>query len=205
RFLEDGMPVFDLNGEHMGDVKAYSTVSGYLIVGIGALDHKDLYIPFRLIRSITPEEIALLEPKDTLAAQFAEQPVTHTVVEHRLVPGPRGNTMPQTYEVRTVQSGYDGSPAAEDSVELGDIADRLSVGLAVYDVNGLKLGDITQYDVPRRLLVVEKGIFKPTAVVVPFSAVSRIDRDRLSVYLTLPKSALLSPHATQFAAEEGDN
>ena len=36
----------------------------------------------------------------------------------------------------------------------------------------------------------EKGIFNPTMKVVPFSAIDRIDRDKLSVYLTLPNKEL---------------
>jgi hypothetical protein len=94
-----------------------------------------------------------------------------------------------------VQSGYDSTLKEVGSVELGDIAERLSVGLVVYDSDGVRLGDITQYDVRRRLLVVERGIFKPTVIVVPFSAISRIDRDKLSIYLVLPKADLLKEQA----------
>lgn len=51
-FLEDGRPVFDRNGELVGDVKMYSSAAGYLFVGSGTLGHQYLYIPFRLIRRI---------------------------------------------------------------------------------------------------------------------------------------------------------
>jgi hypothetical protein len=188
--LEDGMAVFDLNGEQVGGVKAYSTAAGYLMVGSGAFEHRDLYIPFRLIRSIDPQGISLALPKDTLAAQYAEPPRIHIVVENRFSPGPRGDALPQAFEVRVVQSGYDGTLREFESDELSDIAERLSVGLAVYDIDGVRLGDIAQYDVPRRLLVVEKGIFNPTMMVIPFSAIGSIDRDKLSVYLAVPKKDL---------------
>jgi ribosomal 30S subunit maturation factor RimM len=69
------------------------------------------------------------------------------------------------------------------------------VGMAVYDAAGVRLGDITQYDTARSLLVVEKGIFKPTVLFVPFSAIKSIDRDALSVQLSLLRDAVVKEHA----------
>lgn len=195
-FLEDGLIVFDVNGERVGGVKAHWIAAGYLLVGSGAFDHRDLYIPFRLIRSIDPQGIVLSEPKDVLVVNYVKPPAIHTIVEHRFVPGPRHDTLPQTYEVRVVQSGYDGGQTVVDSIELSSITERLSVGLAVYDANGLRLGDITQYDVSCGLLTVEKGIFNPRIVLVPFSAIKTIDCDALSVSLTLTRAALLQDQAT---------
>ncbi len=194
QFLQDGMPVFDLNGERVGDVKMYSTAAGYLMVGTGAFDQKNLYIPFRLIRSIDPHDVFLKAAKDSLT-QYTQPPAVKTVVENRLVPGPHGIMTQQTREVQMVQSGYDSLPAAVGSVDVKSIADRLAVGMAVYDAQGTRLGDITQYDTPRSLLVVEKGIFKPRVLFVPFSAIKTIDRDTLSVYLSLPQDVVLKQHA----------
>jgi hypothetical protein len=91
QYLEDGMPVFDENGEKVGDVKMYRTAAGYLIVASGTFELKDLYIPFRLIRSIDPLHIFLTGTKATLAAQYTLPPETRTIVETRLVAGPGGN------------------------------------------------------------------------------------------------------------------
>ncbi len=190
QWLEEGVTVFDLNGETVGGVTGYSTTSGYLMVGSGGFNCKGLFIPFRFIERINEQGLYLTMLKDALAGQFGEPPVIHTVVENRFVPGTHGDTLPQAVEVQVVQSGYDGAPLALESVELGDIAERLSVGLVVYDVDGVRLGDIAQYDTRRRFFVVEKGIFNPTMKVVPFSAIDRIDRDKLSVYLTLPNKEL---------------
>jgi hypothetical protein len=195
QFLEEGMPVFDLNDERAGDVKMYSTAAGYLMVGSGPVAQQDLYIPFRLIRNIDPDQIYLSAAKDVLAAQCSQPPIISTVVENRLVPGPHGAMTQQAREVQMVQSGYDGMRVALDNSDVGSVADRLSVGMAVYDADGVRLGDITQYDTPRSLMVVEKGIFKPTVLFVPFSAIKRIDRDKLSVYLSLPRDAVLKEHA----------
>ena len=35
--IENGLPVFDLNGQYVGDVKEYSAVAGYLQVSAGGL------------------------------------------------------------------------------------------------------------------------------------------------------------------------
>lgn len=195
-FLEDGRLVFDQNGELVGGVKMYSTAAGYLLVGSGALGHQDLYIPFRLIRRIDTQGIVLSEPKYLLVDRYAEPPATHTIVEQRFAPGAHHDTIPQAYEMRVVQSGYDDAPTTVDSIEMAGVAERLSVGLAVYDVDGVRLGDITEYDTARSLLVVEKSIFTPTVLLVPFSAIKVIDRDAGSVILTLPRAILMQDQAT---------
>ena len=64
RYLEDGMPIYDLNNEKVGNVKMYSTAAGYLMVGTGAFEQKDLYIPFRLISAIDPHDIFVSAPKE---------------------------------------------------------------------------------------------------------------------------------------------
>lgn len=197
RHLELGMPVYDLNGEKVGEVELYSTAAGYLMVGHEPFQSEDLYLPFRLIRSIDPHEIYLTEPKDTLAAKYADPPTIGRVVEQRLVPGPGGAMTTQTREVQVVQSGYDGAPVAMDSVDVRTIADRLAVGMIVYDVAGERVGDLTQYDVPRRLLVVEKGILNPRVLYVPFSAIQDIDLGMFTIYLTLPRDVLIKENAMQ--------
>ena len=40
--IENGLPVYDLNGERVGDVKEYSAVAGYLQVSAGALGQQEL-------------------------------------------------------------------------------------------------------------------------------------------------------------------
>ena len=88
--LADGMPVYDSNGDQVGDVKMYSTTAGYLMVGHGAFNlanQQDLYIPFRLIRSIDPHDLFLTEPKETLFANYTQPPKISTLSEQRLVVG----------------------------------------------------------------------------------------------------------------------
>ena len=56
------------------------------------------------------------------------------------------------------------------------------------------LGDITQYDVPRKLVVVESDILYPQGLLVPFSAIKSVDRDTLTVSLALPNEVVLKEH-----------
>jgi ribosomal 30S subunit maturation factor RimM len=198
--LEDGMAVFDLNNEKIGDVKMYSTAAGYLMVGSGVLEERDLYLPFRLIRTITPDAIFMSATRATIEAQYSERPQARTIVETRLAAGPGGNMTPQTREVQVLPSGYDNTPLELNAVEVNSVADRLAVGMVVYDVDGKRLGDIIQYDDSRARMVVEKGIFKPRDLVVPFSAIEDIDMDSFKVHLSVGEDSLLptggQPHTS---------
>jgi hypothetical protein len=193
--LADGMPVYDMNGDKVGDVKMYSTTAGYLMVGHGVFNQQDLYIPFRLIRSIDPHDLFLSETKDTLFANYTQPPTISTLSEQRLVIGPGGALISEKRDVQRVQSGYDGLPAITNSVDVQDVTDRLAVAMAVYDSEGERLGDISQYDIPRRLLVVEKGIFHPQVLYVPFSAIESVNREDLTIYLNLPRDVVVKEHA----------
>jgi sporulation protein YlmC with PRC-barrel domain len=193
--LADGMPVYDSNGDKVGDVKMYSTAAGYLMVGHGAFNQQDLYIPFRLIRSIDPHDLFLSERKDTLYANYTQPPKISTLSEQRLVVGPGGALISEKRDVQMVQSGYDGLPATTNSVDVQNVSDRLAVGMAVYDVEGERLGDVSQYDIPRRLLVVEKGIIHPRVLFVPFSAIESVNREDLIIYLNLPRDVVVKEHA----------
>jgi hypothetical protein len=173
----------------------YSTTAGYLMVGHGAFNQKDLYIPFRLIRSIDPHDLFLSEPKETLLANYTQPPTISTMSEQRLVVGPTGALISEQRDVQLVQSGYDSLPSTTNSVDVQDVTDRLAVGMAVYDVEGERLGDVSQYDIPRRLLAVEKGIFNPRVLFVPFSAIESVNREDLTIYLNLPRDVVVKEHA----------
>jgi ribosomal 30S subunit maturation factor RimM len=195
QYLVDGMLVNDSNGEQVGTVKMFSTVAGYLMVGSGPFGATNLYIPFRLIRTIDPHEVYLNTTKYTLEAQYAEPPKITNVNETRLVFGPQGSMRTQTSQTQMVQSGYDAEQISVSTTDLGAMAQRLAIGMTVYDADGVRLGEITQYDTPRGLMVVESGIFKPRVLFVPFGAIQSADRETLTVYLTLPKDVIVKEHA----------
>jgi len=195
QYLADDMPVYDVNGDKVGKVKMFSTAAGYLMVSQGAFEKDYLYLPFRLIRSIDPHDVFLTESKEMLTTDYTNPPKINTLTEQRLVRTPDGALTSETRQVQMVQSGYDYLPAKISSVDVGDIARRLAVGMAVYDAEEKRLGDVTQYDTPRGLLVVESGIFKPRALFVPFSAVQSIDSDAFTIHLSLPRDIIVKEHA----------
>ena len=195
QYLTDDMPVYDRNGDKVGKVKMFSTTAGYLMVSQGVFEKDYLYIPFRLIRSIDPHDVFLTEPNDALTERYTTPPKISTLTEQRLVRTPDGGLTSETRQVQMVASGYDYLPAKLSSVDACDIARQLAVGMAVYDVEGKRLGDVTQYDTPRSLLVVESGIFNPRALIVPFSAVQNIDGDAFTIHLSLPRDIIVKEHA----------
>jgi hypothetical protein len=196
-YLVDNMPVVDADGYNVGPIKRFSIAAGYLMVGHGAFDQADLYIPFRLIRGISPDEVFISEPRGVLASRFTQPPAIRTRTEERLVPGPNGTPTAQAQDVQSVESGYDGQPVTLNRVDVADVAAHLAVGMVVYDIAGSRVGEITHYDVPRRLLVVERGLLKPKALYVPFSAIRAVNMDDLTVFLTLPRDILVKENAMQ--------
>lgn len=199
QYLADGMPVYDSDGDKIGNVKMYSATAGYLMIGSGAFEHDSLYVPFRLISNIDPQEIFLAETRDVLTARYTQPPKISTFTEERLITDEDGTLVTRKHDVQMVESGYNGLPATTNSVDTRKIGKRLAVGMIVYDVDAERVGDIKQYDTTRNLLMVEKGIFKPQVLVVPFSAIDRVETDTFTVFLNLPRDVVVKEHTMLFA------
>lgn len=197
-YLEDGMPVYDVNSDKVGTVKMYSATAGYLMVGSGAFGHENLYLPFRLITNIDPQEIFLAETKEVLTARYTQPPRITTHTEERLVTEADGTLAAKKRDVQLVTSGYDGLPTTTNLVDAKKIGHRLAIGMAVYDADAVRVGDVTQYDTVRHLMTVEKGLVKPRVLVVPFSAVERVEPDTFTVYLNLPRDVVVKEHTMLF-------
>jgi ribosomal 30S subunit maturation factor RimM len=188
--IENGLPVFDLNGQYVGDVKEYSAVAGYLQVSAGSLGQRELYLPFRLIADVRAREIHLVAPQDALAAQYGQPTAIVTIVKNGVEPGATASQMSGAREVQLIANGYDGSMTEISTVELRSIGERLSIGLTVYDVDRVYIGEISEYDANRRVLVIESGIMTPKYRVAPFSAIGSVNRDTQSVHLTVQRASL---------------
>ncbi len=198
QYLAVGMPVYDAHGENVGHIKMYSLVAGYLMVKVDAIDNRILYIPFRLIRSIDAQRLYFTQGQDVLFHTYMQPPTIRTVTETRPTVGPQGSEL-RTHQIQVVESGYDYQQVPINEVEVNDLSKRLAVGMVVVDVDGKRLGDITQYDIPRSLLVVEKGMFKPRVLFVPFSAIQFVDASAYTVVLSLPSDVVLKEHAMMAA------
>jgi len=203
-FLKEGLLVFDGDGERLGRVDRYSLTAGYVKVKRDPLLPQDLYVPFRLIKTLDPHELFLKVPRETLLAHYTLPPAITIVVERVAEPGadgPDGTPAVHVREQRRVRSGYDQSEVILDTIDLTDIADRLAVGMAVYDADGKRVGELTQYDSARAVMVVEKGL-KPREFFIPFSVIAEVDTADMFVSLLVPKVALERDYATLPSTDE---
>lgn len=62
-----------------------------------------------------------------------------------------------------------------------------------------RLGHATQHDTTRNLMTLEQGISRPRVLVVPCSAVERVEPDTFTVYLNLPRDVVVKEHTMTFA------
>jgi hypothetical protein len=195
-FMEEGLPVFDVGGERLGRVDRYSLTAGYLKVKRDPLLlPQDLYVPFHLIKTIGPRELFLKVPRETLLAHYTLPPVITTVAERVERPDPGGAPSAHVREQRWVRSGYDGTETLLDTIDLTDTAERLAVGMAVYDADGERVGELTQCDSAQAVMVVERRL-KPRTFFMPFSVIGEVDVTDMFVSLLIPKAALERDYAT---------
>ncbi len=197
-FMEEGLLVFDSDGELLGRIDRYSQTAGYLKVKKDVLFPTNLYVPFHLIKTIDPREIFLKVPRETLLARYTLPPAITTAVARVEEPEarePDGTPSVHVHEQRRVRSGYDQTEVILDTIDLTDIANRLAVGMAVYDADGKRVGEVTQYDSARAVMVVEKGL-KPREFFIPFSVIAEVDTSDMFVSLLVPKAALERDYAT---------
>jgi PRC-barrel domain len=115
--IENGLPVYDLNGERIGDVKEYNAAAGYLQVSAGAFGQKELYLPIRLVADIRAREIHLVAPKDTLAAEYRQPPAIITIVERHAELGATTSQALRAREVQLMPNGYDGRMVEMSAIE----------------------------------------------------------------------------------------
>lgn len=86
--------------------------------------------------------------------------------------------------------------------QTGDIPDlRIMDGAPVYDMNGVKVGSVSDRGLQRNALIVHKGIFFPKDLYVPLSAVSSYDAN--GVYLNVAKDEINSHNWDTMPMDEG--
>jgi hypothetical protein len=177
--VEDGMAVYDSNGDKVGTVQQHDLTSGWLQTEKGVFFPKDRYIPFSAIDRIGPSGIYLSVTKDYVKEMYGQPPV----VEVGVAADPAGAAA-----VGTVPSGYDGRRVVVDSSTISEALLRMENGLKVYDANGETVGRVYQYAAGSDWFVVEKGVFSPKDLYIPVTAVAYLDGD--GVHLRVTKDVL---------------
>jgi hypothetical protein len=180
-FLHTDMHVFDSEQERLGTVRMFNVDAGYFMVEKGVFAHKDLYIPFQLIRTIDPNEIFLKQPKDALERDYLQPPAITTQQEER-----EGHVE----STSTVKSGFDDRPVVVSRIDVSAMAQQLRSGMTVYDVEGTFVGSVTQFDSARAVMTVENGVFSPKVLFIPFSLIQQVYPSDSYLMLGLPKDAL---------------
>lgn len=72
--LVDGTPVYDANGDKVGDVSQHRAGQGYFVMTKGFLFPKDLYVPLSMIQRATTDGIFLNLSKDQIKNENWDQP-----------------------------------------------------------------------------------------------------------------------------------
>ena len=188
--MREGLPVFDLNGAKVGHVHRYDLEAAYMVVEQGALRKQRFYLPFHLIRSITPKEVYLAVSQAALTDAYLLPPAITSVVEQWTNPLTGRTEMVILHELR---SGYDGRLVQIMPVSLDELDTEITIGMTVVDVDGDYVGEIIDRKDDR--LTVRDDIASDTTHIVPLGVVARVNLDDLEVILLIPKRAL-PPYAS---------
>src|SRR5262245_49440406 len=185
--IQEGLHVIDVNGVKIGAVQRYDLDAGYMTVEHGMMAKQRFYVPFRLMRSITPKEISLAVSKAALDANYYLPPMLKPLVEEMTNPLTGRTELVILHEVR---SGYDGRPVRITPVSVDEVITRISVGMTVVDVDDDFVGESIDRDEDQ--LTVKDDFADNFIRTVPVGLVERINPDDMSVTLLVPKMALQS-------------
>jgi hypothetical protein len=196
--MREGLPVFDVDGVKIGPVHRYDLEAAYMVVERGALAKRRLYLPFHLIRSISPRESYLAVAQAKLTDDHLLPPAIKPVVEEMTNPLTGRTEMVILHEIR---SGYDGRPVRIMPVSLEEVTEQITLGMTVVDVDDDYVGEIIDRDEER--MTVRNDFADDTIHLVPFGVVARVDLDDLEVTLLIPKIALPQYASSQRMNTEG--
>jgi hypothetical protein len=176
--LDNGLKVYDANGEKVGRVYQYVPGSDWIVVEKGVFYSKDLYIPVTAVAYLDNDGVHLQVTKDVLQEAFVVKPVNVDVVD----------TTAGAVAVDVVADGYDGSRVIVDATTINLAIDRLGKGPKVYDADGVEIGRVGQFDPSTGWIVVEKGHLAPKDLFIPVTTVAYLDDD--GVHLQVTKDVL---------------
>jgi sporulation protein YlmC with PRC-barrel domain len=185
--LTEGLHVYDANGAKVGVVRRYNLDAGYMVVEEGMLARKELYVPFHLIQSISPQELELIIPKEALTDAYLLPPEARPFVEEHQDASTGRAEMFIEHEIR---SGYDGSLVEIAPVDVNELKRTLVVGMSVTDADDEYVGEVTYIDPAQETLVVKAVLVDDRIYQAPFSQIAQVDPDAMCVTLLVPKVAL---------------
>jgi osmotically-inducible protein OsmY len=188
--LDNGLKVYDINGEKVGRVYDYVPGSDWIVVEKGIFSSQDLYVPVTAIGYIDGDGIYLRVSKDVLKTAFMVKPATVNV---NVAASPAG-----AVAVSTAPDGQTGERLIVDSTTLSLAMERLGKGPKVYDLDGKEIGRVSRFDPVSGWMVVEKGVWFPKDLFIPVTAVEYLDN--AGVHLRVTKEVLTHAFVVQPAS-----
>ena len=128
--LVNGTPVYDANGDKVGDVSQYQSGDGYFVMTKGFFFPKDLYVPLNAIQRATTDGVYLSLSKDQINNANWDSPPSMTGTADRNAMYAQGS--PPDATTRTDQTARQGKrvdvPVAEEELvankqreQIGDV------------------------------------------------------------------------------------
>lgn len=179
--LMSDQTVYDVTGDRVGKVDEIDRDTGWFKVEINPFSDKAVYIPFKLVTNIDPQELYVSATREAIDREFSNPPARWTAVE--TVDGQEIATTRQA-------SGYDGTPIIVDEVNLAKVRHSFGEGYIVVTSDEVSLGTIKRYDPVTGWILVGKTPFTQYDLVVPLSVVSRVNRQFGSVHLAVSEADL---------------
>jgi hypothetical protein len=181
-YLDNGLDVFDVDGDKIGTVADYNGDTGYMMVRCTQFTDVLLYvhIPFSIITHADPREVFVSKTRDEVHQLYRARPPRTVMVEERTDPD---TGQDESWAVTTEPSGYDGSPVVVVEAKVDKLAHHIDPGFHVYTAEMEDIGRIKQYDRAAGRMVVEKGAVSKHDIVIPTSLVSSVNRNGRAVTL----------------------
>lgn len=180
-------PVYDTYSQKIGEVKQFDLTAGYMQVHRQELEPEMFYIPFHLIASIDPRHIYLKVAEYALIAEYTLLPTSQAVLTE-WKDWRTGRA--ETAVGHQMQSGYSGKQVVAFEQTYTMLGGQLKAGMQIRDIEGTNLGTVHQFDSRRGWILAVKSGLGADVLVVPFSAIARIDIASSTVNLLVPKESL---------------
>ncbi len=176
-----GQDVYDRESRKVGAVDSFDAKTGWMTVDTSPWYDRSLFLPFSLVTNIDRRELYVSRTKDELTRDYSTRPPRTTRVA---VEG--GKTVATTTE----PSGYDGSPAVVQRVDLDQVRNRIATGDRVWTSDLVEVGRVKQYDPATGLMMVEKGAFTRRDMMVPIAIVEDVESETRDVSLVASEADL---------------
>jgi hypothetical protein len=181
-YLSIRQEVYDSSSQKVGVVIGFNRRTGWIVVEIGSVHEKQLYVRFGLVTNIDQRELYLASTREELVRDYAAPPPR--TIEVREV---AGKTLARTTE----PSGYDGSPLVVHEADVDQLRRSVANADRVWTSDQVNVGRVKQYDPTSGFMIVEKGVLLGQDLMIPIALVEHVERRSGDVRLVASRADLL--------------